>query len=74
MAKIINLVMPKYGPPKRGAPSDVRRWPKSFTLRCSADSIEQFKVACWKHNREASDVLREFMDAFIAQYADKETP
>jgi hypothetical protein len=64
---LVILVQPP-APPKRGAPSDVKRWPGTFTFRVAPDALKAFKHACWKKNLDPAGVLRDFMDAFASRY------
>lgn len=68
--KIVRLVSPEItGPPLRGAPSDVKRWPQTWSIRVNVDEIKAFKHAAWAQKSEPAQLVREFMNAFAAQYA-----
>lgn len=52
-------------PFKRGAPSDVRRWPHSYTIRVLKSDANAFRQACFDRKVEPADVLRKFMQSFV---------
>jgi hypothetical protein len=70
--KVVRLVAPTItGPPPRGRPSDVKRWPSTYSMRVNIDEIKAFKQAAWAKGEEPAALLRAFMKAFVAQYAPK---